>query len=112
MRLDPHTIRRPFYRNSTVVILIAADDFWDSWGVKHPADGGLMEFDEARTHPEDHVWTVVESGDDEDGNWYAAPGFHLVNRLGYVVTTRPWVDYTQDAIYFLDDMEDDEDRAN
>jgi hypothetical protein len=51
----------------------------------------------------------VDSGDDSDGNWYALPGFHVVNKLGYVMTRKPWSDSTPDAIYFLDDFEHDED---
>jgi len=26
------------------------------------------------------------SGDGSDGSWYAQPGFHIVNKLGYVMT--------------------------
>lgn len=33
-----------------------------------------------------HVWTVV---DGDDGELYLAEGFHLVNRLGYVVARAP-----------------------
>ena len=88
-----------------VTQMISEDAFWEDWGVKQSADHGLMDFDEVRSHPEDHVWTIVESGDDADSNWYAIPGFHYVNRLGYVVTKRPWIDSALDAIYFLDDME-------
>lgn|GEM_PF-4297747 len=61
-------------------------------------------------HPLNFVWTVIESGDDADGNWYASPGYHIVNKLGYVLTLKPWDDITQDAIYFLDDMDDDSDH--
>lgn len=37
--------------------------------------------------PVEHVWTIV-SGDDD--NLYAAAGFHLVNRISYCVTNKPW----------------------
>lgn len=86
--------------------MISEDAFWEVWGVMQSTENGLLEFDEARIHPVNHVWTVVESGDDTDGNWYAIPGVHYVNRLGYIVTERPWMDDTLDAIYFLDDMKD------
>lgn len=62
-----------------------------------------MEIDEARM-PETHVWTIVESGDDSNGNWYASPGYHFVIRFGYIVSERPRVDFTLDPIYFLDAM--------
>lgn len=61
--------------------------------------------------PASHIWTVVDTDDDSDGNWYAQPGFHIVNKLGYVMTRKPWVDSTPDAIYFLDDF-DHEERAS
>ena len=35
-------------------------------------------------------------------------GIHYVNRLGYVLTSQPWVDAALDAIYFLEDMDDHE----
>lgn len=56
-----------------------------------PVDGYMLEtFGEEfelvqktlRESP-DRVWTVVEGDDD---NWYISQGFHLVNRIGYLVT--------------------------
>lgn len=85
--------------------MISEHELWNDWGVRQSAEDGLMDFDEANNHRLHHVWTVVESGDDGDGNWYAMPGFHCVNRLGYIVTDRPWVDDAQDAIYFFNDMD-------
>lgn len=37
------------------------------------------------------VWTVVDC----DGRLYATPGYRFVNRLGYLVCTRPWDDDDQ-----------------
>ncbi len=87
--------------------LISERDFENVWGVYLTPSGDLFQFDEVREQPENCVWTVVDSGDDTDGNWYALPGFHVVNKLGYVMTRKPWSDPTPDAIYFLDDFEDD-----
>ncbi len=67
--------------------------------------GDLFQFAEVRDKPVRHVWTIVDSGDDADGNWYVRPSFHIVNELGYVVTGRAWTDETRDAIYFLDDFD-------
>lgn len=80
-------------------MLISADEFREIWQAKSATDGSLMAIEEARSYVDDHIWTVVEPGDDRDGNWYAIPGFHSVNQLGCVVTMRPWVDCMQDAIY-------------
>lgn len=87
---------------------ITEREFDEVWGVylKPPCD--LFQFEEVRDRPENHVWTVVDTGDDDNGNWYAQPGFHVVNKLGYVMTKKPWVNPTLDAIYFLDDFEHDE----
>jgi len=86
--------------------LISEREFDESWGAYTAPSGNLFAFDEVRNQPMNHVWTVVETGDDSNGSWYAQPGFHVVNTLGYVLTRKPWTDTTPDAIYFLDDFED------
>lgn len=88
---------------------ISERDFEDVWGVYVKSSGDLFEFADVQGEPPHHVWTVADSGDDSDGNWYAQPGFHVVNKLGYVMTRRPWSDSTPDAIYFLDDFEHEPD---
>ena len=85
--------------------MISEDEFHAHWGVKVSASGDLWKYEEVRSFGVQHVWTIVESGSDDDGNWYAVPGFHYVNRLGYVLTDRAWNEGTQDAVYFLDDIE-------
>lgn len=40
----------------------------------------------ARAQP-DRVWTMV-SGD--SGKWYISQGYHLVNRIGYLITEREY----------------------
>ncbi|HET7560869.1 MAG TPA: hypothetical protein VFJ87_00640 [Rhodanobacteraceae bacterium] len=85
--------------------LISERDFEAVWGVYLQPSDDLFQFEDVRDHPQQHVWTVVDSGDDGDGNWYALPGFHVVNKLGYVMTCKPWSETTPDAIYFLDDFE-------
>jgi hypothetical protein len=87
--------------------LISERDFEAVWGVYLQPSDDLFQFEDVRDHPQQHVWTVVDSGDDGDGNWYALPGFHAVNKLGYVMTRKPWSETTPDAIYFLDDFEHD-----
>lgn len=87
--------------------MISEDDFHEYWGVELSPSGDLWDYDDIKNSDVRHVWTIVESGSDDDGNWYAVPGFHYVNRLGYVLTGRAWEDATRDAIYFLDDIEGD-----
>lgn len=86
---------------------ISEGEFKDVWGVYLQPSGDLFQIDDVRDQSPEHVWTIVDSGDDTDGNWYAQPGFHVVNNLGYVMTRKPWSDTTPDAIYFLDDFEHD-----
>lgn len=68
---------------------ISEDEFCADWGVVQKSGGDLFEFADVKDQPLDHVWTIHESGDDEDGNWYASPGLHAVNRVGYVMTKKP-----------------------
>jgi hypothetical protein len=59
--------------------------------------------------PKRHVWTVIDvsssfDGDvpkDEDGDdcWLVVAGYHLVNRLGYVITENPWEDDNIEVAY-------------
>ncbi len=87
--------------------LISEDDFREKWGVMLAKNDDFFFHDEVAGCPLNHVWTVVESGEDDDGSWYAIPGFHIVNKLGYVITEKRWDDESQDAIYFLDDFDDE-----
>lgn len=82
---------------------ISEADFHENWGVQVAATGDLLCFDDIQYFPEGKVWTIVASGDDDDGNWYAIPGIHHVNSLGYVTTLRRWHDPMHQAIYYLDD---------
>lgn len=41
------------------------------------------------------IWTMVDC----DGEWWLCPGYHFVNRLGYIVTEQPWDDDTSDVLY-------------
>jgi len=81
---------------------ISEDEFFDEWAVQASLTGDLFDYRDVVDKSRANVWTIVESGDDLDETWYALPGFHFVNRLGYVMTARPWNDTTPDAIYFLD----------
>ena len=55
---------------------------------------------------DNHIWTIV----DADGNLYAAAGYHRVNRIGYVLTEKPWVTGNEEAVWCeFEEDEDDED---
>lgn len=91
---------------------IPENEFWENWVVIQKRSGDLFDYNDIRNKPIKHVWTILESGDDTNENWYASPGIHYINRLGYILTRKPWHDYCRDAIYFLSDIEHgDEDSA-
>ncbi len=52
---------------------------------------------------EHRVWTIM---DDDDGNMCICNGYHLVNRIGYLITTTPCLPNTE---YFIQDPQDDND---
>lgn len=52
--------------------------------------------------PDRHVWTCVEG----DEGWAYATGYHLVNRVYYLVTKEPWPPHLLEAT--LDVFEEDE----
>lgn len=77
---------------------ISEDDFVDVWGAHARSDGELFSHADIVHKPLNQVWTVVEAG--LDGNLYALPGFHIVNKVGYVLTTKAWDDPQQEAYWF------------
>jgi hypothetical protein len=79
---------------------ISEDQFWDVWRVIQKSDGELFDYEEVMKQPLQNVWTIIESGSDKNANWYAFPGFHIINKIGYVMTEKAWEDASRDAIYF------------
>jgi hypothetical protein len=60
---------------------------WD--GCMYETYGDELEF--VLTQPDTHVWTFLQA----DDKHYVVSGYHLVNRLGYFVTEKPWVEEAQ-----------------
>jgi len=81
---------------------IPEDTFWDEFlPIQKPPDGEVLwEYEDVADAQPRHVWTVVEG---ENDIWFAAPGFHFVNKVGYVLTEKPWDDPGLDAIYHVID---------
>lgn len=81
------------------VLEIDEPTFWEKYRpVGDPAEGQVIR--EPGSIPNlaaTNVWTVVETGESE--TLYALPGIHVVNRLGMVVTERPWPHRHVVAIY-------------
>jgi len=49
------------------------------------------------------IWTFV---DGDDGNQYVMSGYHLVNRIGYVVSTIPFPDDADIEVSILTDSDE------
>lgn len=43
-----------------------------------------------------YIWTVIE-GDNQ--KWYIVPGWHIVNREWYIITSIPWKEGQRDYLY-------------
>lgn len=50
-------------------------------------DGSLLfDWNDVKDLDYHYVWTVVEA----EGKQYASPGFHIVDRIGYLIAQKPW----------------------
>lgn len=90
--------------------IISEDAFRDEWGASAQESGDLFEFEQVKNLPINTVWTVITGDGDGDDSWFAVPGFRRVNRMGYVVTTKPWDSEDLTAYWFKDDLEREEDE--
>lgn len=94
--------------------ILTENEFHDRFSPMKQDSGDLFDFQHVKDMPIEHVWTIVEAEDDETGrtHWMALAGFHIVNKLGYVLSETPWEDANMVAYYFEDDLEaDDENEA-
>lgn len=82
--------------------LIAEDDFFDQYvPVNTPGTGPdsgefYHEFEHVKGLDAHNVWTIV---DGDDGGMYAIAGFHIVNKVSYVVTEKPWETGLEEALW-------------
>lgn len=69
--------------------VLTEEQFIDAYHPIDPPDGEPMwEYAATRRFDIRQVWTVVTGDNGED--LYASPGYHVVNREGYLVTEVPW----------------------
>lgn len=60
-------------------------------------DSGFLQFIAINYPP--HVWTRI---DDDDGHLYINNGWHIVNRIDYIVTEVPWrIHYDYEVLDYL-----------
>lgn len=77
--------------------IISEDEFATQWGIVTHPRGNLFTYADVKDKPLNQVWSIIDCPDDDC--WIASPGFHVVNVIGYITTTRPWTDGDRDAIY-------------
>ena len=86
--------------------ILSEDEFLQKCGQK---GGSMVEYEDVRDLDYHVVWTEV---DDPEGNrTVLLPGFHLVNRVSYLVSDKPWTDedYKEGLEVQWCEFEDDED---
>lgn len=101
--------RMPSYGVELEDGMICEDDFLEVFGAHGQGTGDLYEFEQVKDRPVNTVWTIVTG--DECESWIAIPGFHIVNRLGYVITEKPWTDPDLQAYWFKDERTAEEAEA-
>lgn len=68
-----------------------------------PYDGCMFEtfgeeLEMVRKHASEQIFTLV----DADGYTFVTPGYHLVNRLGYLLVKQPWKAVDETYTYLTD----------
>jgi len=74
---------KQFYQHFTP---IANDlDTKASWnGCMYETYGAELFY--VKRYDERYVWTIIEG---DEGQWYLIPGYHFINRIGYIITKQP-----------------------
>ena len=62
------------------------------------------ELDFVRAHDPRTIWTLVDGADDD--NQYVLSGYHLVNRIGYLISTIPFPEDTDIEVPILTDSDE------
>ena len=64
-----------------------ADEDITSWsGCMYETYGEELDYIQSFFNKPRHIWTIIEAGDE----LVIQAGYWLVNRMGYIVTERPW----------------------
>jgi len=75
--------------------------------LERESDGEIVrDFADVKDEDARRVWTIV---DGEGGGMYALPGFHVVNRVGYVLTEKPWTDENDVGVWMEPCSEENDD---
>lgn len=63
---------------------------YNDYGCMFETYGDELEF-VMKQHP-NNIWTIIEGDDD----LYIVTGYHIVNRLGYLITEEPFLDENEE----------------
>jgi hypothetical protein len=99
MTEDEFDEQYPLVRNH--LNLNASWAFGDGPGCLFETYGAELDF--VRSQDPRTIWTLV---DGDDGNQYVISGYHLVNRIGYLISTIPFPEDASIEVPILFDSED------
>lgn len=84
-----------------MTIKLTEDEFEEQFHpIQKPDNDGLLEWEDVKDLAPENVWTIVETGDPVNDSWYAIPGFHYVNKIGYLRSETRWVTDDMEAVWF------------
>jgi hypothetical protein len=84
------------------------EEFEEFEPMPSPDGETFWNYPDTTAFPSNRVWSIVE-GDGTTESLFAVPGYHIVNRLGYMVTAYPWTNEVQDYYWYDAKDEDEED---
>lgn len=99
-------MRRRNYLPPPALLEIDEETFWEKYRpiVEPTEDQAIRGPEHVSNLKATTLWTIVDTSESE--SLYALPGCHLVNRLGYVVTERPWPHRNVVAVYSHGESQD------
>jgi hypothetical protein len=68
---------------------LSCDEFMETYGQKNE---NILDYEDVKDLDLHVVWTLIDADNDAAVESYLSPGFHFVNRLGYIVSKLPWTD--------------------
>jgi hypothetical protein len=96
---DEFDVRYPLVVNH--INLNASWGFGDGPGCLFETYGEELAF--VRSQNPLTIWTIV---DGDDGNQYVLSGYHLVNRIGYLISTIPFPEDTEIVVTIENDSDE------
>lgn len=84
---------------------VGSEEAFEAFEPIEPPNGeALWDHKDTLGYDLHQVWTVVDDGGETEC-WYAEPGYHIVNVMGYMVTRKPWSDEALTFYWYFDDRD-------